>query len=77
VVAGSHGPELRVVECLDDEDGIVHHPGEDYFALILRGYLATGRASTGVVGRAASELIEAADVVEFGVAWMVEHFVTE
>ncbi len=76
VVAGSHGPELRVVECLDDEDGIVHHPGEDYFALILRSYLATGRASTGVVGRATSELIEAADVVEFGVAWMVEHLVT-
>lgn len=40
--------------------------------MILRDYLATGRASTGVVGGACSELIEAADVVEFGVAWMGE-----
>ncbi len=77
VVAGLHGPELRVIECLDDNDGIVDHPGEDYFALILRQYLATGRASTGVVGRAPSELIQAADVVEFGSAWMAEHLVPE
>jgi aminoglycoside N3'-acetyltransferase len=76
VVAGNQDPELRVVECLDDEDGIVDHPGEDYFAVILRSYLATGRASAGIVGRATSELIEAADVVEFGVAWMVEHLAT-
>ena len=34
----------------------------------------TGLAKTGVVGRATSELIEAADVVDFGVRWMVEHF---
>ena len=76
VVAGREGPELRVVHCLDDRDGIVNHPGEDYFAVILRHYLATGRASAGVVGRATSELIEAADVVEFAVAWMGEHLVT-
>jgi aminoglycoside 3-N-acetyltransferase len=73
VVAGRGGPEMRVVECLDDSDGIVDYPGEDYFAVILREYLATGRAATGVVGRAASELIDAADVVDFGVGWMAEH----
>lgn len=72
-VCGPEGPELRVVECLDDSEGIVDHPGEDYFAVILRQYLATGRASTGRVGQARSELIEAADVVELGVTWMVEH----
>ena len=71
------GPEIRVVDCLDDSDGIVDYPGEDYFAVILREYLATGRASIGFVGRATSELIEAADVVEFAVAWMNEHFVTQ
>jgi aminoglycoside N3'-acetyltransferase len=76
VVAGREGPELRVVDSLDDSDGIVDHPGEDYFAAILRHYLATGRASVGVVGGATSELIEAADVVEFAVAWMAEHLVT-
>lgn len=75
VVAGPEGPELRVVECLDDSDGIVDYPGEDYFAVILRHYLASGRASAGAIGRAASELIEAADVVEFAEAWMAEHLV--
>jgi aminoglycoside N3'-acetyltransferase len=73
LVAGERGPELRVVECLDDSDGIAEFPGDDYFAVILRSYLATGRPSVGVVGRATSELIDAADVVAFGVAWMAEH----
>lgn len=76
LVAGRDGPEIRLVDCLDDSDGIVDHPGEDYFAVILREYLATGRATTGIVGRATSEIIEAADVVEFAVSWMVEHLGT-
>ena len=49
-------------------------PGEDYFATILREYLATGRARQGRVGRAASELIDAGDLVRFGAAWMTGHF---
>jgi aminoglycoside N3'-acetyltransferase len=76
LVLGRNGPEVRVVNCLDDSDGIVDVPGEDYFAVILREYLATGRASAGIVGRATSELLEAADVVEFAVSWMAEHLVT-
>lgn len=76
VVATGHGPELRVVNGLDDSNGIVDHPGEDYFAVILREYLATGRASTGVVGRARSELLESADVVAFAVSWMADHLVS-
>ncbi len=73
MVTGAAGHDLRVVDTLDDSNGIVDHPGEDYFAVILRRYLETGRASVGVVGRARSELIDAADIVEFAVAWMVEH----
>ena len=73
LVKGRERPELRVIECLDDSEGIVDYPGEDYFAVILREYLATGKAAVGVVGDAVSELINAADVVEFGVAWMTEH----
>ncbi|MDI3290168.1 AAC(3) family N-acetyltransferase [Polyangium sp. 15x6] len=73
-VAGSPAPEIRHVDCLDDSDGIVEWPGEDYFALILRAYLETGRARVGTVGRARSELLEAADLVRFGVAWMSSHF---
>lgn len=37
------------VECLDDAQGIRDWEGEDYFALILKAYLATGRARTGAV----------------------------
>jgi aminoglycoside N3'-acetyltransferase len=65
----------RAVECLDDSDGIVDHPGEDYFAQILRAYLSTGRASVGTVGEAPSELIDAADLVAFGAQWMGAHLV--
>jgi aminoglycoside N3'-acetyltransferase len=71
---GPQGPETRVVECLDDENGIVDWPGEDYFAIILRAYLATGWALRGRVGLAQSELIEASDLVEFGTQWMNAQF---
>ena len=73
IVTGPEGPRLRAVSCLDDCDGIVDYPGEDYFAVILRRYLETGRAATGAVGGATSELFPAADIVDFGVAWMAEH----
>jgi aminoglycoside N3'-acetyltransferase len=72
VVAGD-GAELREVDSLDDSNGIVEHPGEDYFAVILRSYLTTGRATTGHVGQAPSEVLDAADLVAFGVEWMTEH----
>ena len=68
-----HGTRIVTVECLDDENGIVpdeRQPTEDYFAVILREYLATGRALTGTVGDAHAELIDAADIVTFGAAWM-------
>jgi aminoglycoside N3'-acetyltransferase len=69
-VQGPRGPEVRVVSCLDDSDGIVDYPGEDYFAVIAREYLDAGRAHQGTVGKARSELIEGTDLVEFAVAWM-------
>jgi len=70
------GPAIRVVECLDDDEGIVEYPGEDYFEDLLRDYLATGRAGSGLVGGAASELLDAADVFAFGVEWMDRHLGT-
>jgi len=73
MVAGPAAPEIRAVECLDDSDGIVDYPGEDYFVTILGSYLELGRARRGRVGRAPSELIEASDIVDYGVAWMNEH----
>lgn len=73
LVAGRGGAQVRVVECLDDSDGIVEYPGEDYFAVILREYLGSRRAQVGSVGGANCELIEATDAVEFAVGWMAEH----
>lgn len=61
------------IECLDDFHGIADWEGEDYFALILKAYLASGRGVRGRVGRAEAELLEAADIVGFGARWMEEH----
>ena len=73
IVKGPAGPELCAIECLDDSDGIVDRPGDDYFGLVLRDYLATGRATTGTVGGASSELINGNDLVDFAVTWMATH----
>ena len=74
LVLGVQGqPEVRTVECLDDSSGIVDYPGEDYFGVILREYLATGAASQGPVGGASSELIDAQDLVDFSVKWMAQN----
>lgn len=66
----ANGPRHAWVECLDDSEGIAAWEGEDYFALILKAYLAAGRARRGLVGEAESELIDAEDIVRFGTAWM-------
>jgi aminoglycoside N3'-acetyltransferase len=63
-------PEIRTVSCLDDSNGIVIREGEDYFALILRDYLANRQFRKGRVGGAWSELINAIDLLDHGVAWM-------
>lgn len=73
ITVGGDGPELRVVVCLDDSNGISEYPGGDYFGPMLDQYLATGRAAVGVVGRAPSELLDGADIVNFAVTWMLEH----
>lgn len=61
---------IRRVECLDDSDGIVDHPGEDYFVVILRAFLESGRAVVGRVGAATAELLDARDLVRFATEWM-------
>lgn len=73
-VLGPAGPVVRTVSCLDDSQGIVAWEGEDYFATILKAYLADGRGARGPVGGAASELLDARDLVAFGVDWMSRHF---
>ncbi|MCB9742294.1 MAG: AAC(3) family N-acetyltransferase [Alphaproteobacteria bacterium] len=67
------GPRAVQVRCLDDEHGIVDWEGEDYFALILRGFLALGDAPVGRVGGARAERLDAATLVDFGARWMAQH----
>lgn len=73
LVEGPDGPAIRTVECLDDSLGIVDWHGEDYFALILRDFLATGESSRGLVGDAPSELIDGRLLVTFAARWMSTH----
>jgi aminoglycoside N3'-acetyltransferase len=58
------------VECLNDSEGIAPWEGEDYFALIVKAYLKLGRHREGPVGAATAELLDAADLVQFGARWM-------
>jgi aminoglycoside N3'-acetyltransferase len=73
LLATSEGPRHVWIECLDDYEGIVHWEGEDYFALILKAYLAESRHREGRVGSAHSELLDARDLVHFGARWMENH----
>ncbi|GAA4391758.1 aminoglycoside 3-N-acetyltransferase [Ornithinibacter aureus] len=74
VLTSSGTPRIRTVTCLDDTDGILDWPGEDYFTTILQDYLHHRAARLGTVGAAHSELIEAGDLLDHAVAWMHAHF---
>jgi aminoglycoside N3'-acetyltransferase len=67
------GSASRAVECLDNEDGIVHVDGEDYFARMLKDYLALGRGRRARLGNAVAEIINAADIASFGARWMTQN----
>ena len=75
LVATPYGPMVRTVHSIDDSDGIVEWPGEDYFVTVLREYLATGRAARGLVGQADSDLIDGTDLVGFATVWLRDHLV--
>lgn len=73
LITSEEGPRHVWTECLNDNEGIAHYDGDDYFASITEAYLALGRHAAGQVGEARGELIEAADLVTFGARWMEEH----
>lgn len=77
-VMGTNGPEVRVVECLDDSLGIVDWPGDDYFGLILGDFLTahdgTSAVARGPVGDAPGERLEARALVRFAAHWMTTRF---
>lgn len=62
------------IEDFDTSQGIVDWEGGDYFGVIAREYLASGRGRSGKVGAAKSYLFDAAGLVDFGVRWMERTF---
>jgi aminoglycoside N3'-acetyltransferase len=74
LLATPEGPRHVWIDCLNDSEGIAEWDGEDYFALILQAYLAQRPHRSGNVAAAPSHLLEASDLVQFGVRWMEEKF---
>lgn len=72
--ATPHGTEWRMVEEFDTSDPVVDGLPEDYFATIVREYLATGVGSEGDVGQAPSVLVDAAGITAFAVKWLETRF---
>jgi aminoglycoside N3'-acetyltransferase len=68
-------PVVRVVDTLDDSEGIADYEGidEDEFGVIIQRYLERGLAKCGRVGGAQAELVDGRDLVDFAVAWIVTH----
>lgn len=69
------GGETRWITCSDwDSNGILDvyatPEGPDAVETIAREYLAAGNAAEGLVGRAASRLVGARDIVAYGIAWL-------
>jgi aminoglycoside 3-N-acetyltransferase len=60
------------IEEFDTTNGIVDWP-EDYFAVIAREYLESGRGQAGRVGAAQCYLLDARSLHDFAVRWMEEH----
>jgi len=63
------------IEDIDTGEGIVEgHSNEEYFAEIVREYLASGKGRWGTVGAASSYLFDAAEFVDFAVRWLERSF---
>ena len=67
---------LVEIEELDSDGGVVEWTEDgDYFERIIRAFLDSGKGRSGLVGYAESHLMDAAELVSFGVKWMEAHLV--
>jgi aminoglycoside 3-N-acetyltransferase len=64
------------VEEFDSSRGIKDWGEGDYFVALVEDYLASGQGRRGQVGAARSYLLDAGDLVRFGVEWMEREFGT-
>lgn len=72
--ATPEGTVWRLIEEFDTGDPVVEGLPEDYFAAILREFLASGQGREGRIGAAPSILADAAAITRFGVAWLERRF---
>ena len=64
------GTQWRMIEEFETGDPVVPGLADDYFAGIVKDFLASGQGRQGQVGAAASVLVEAAAITRFAVAWL-------
>lgn len=68
--ATESGTAWRMVEEFDTALPVVPSLPDDYFAEVVRDYLATGRGTRGTVGAADSLLVDAPSMCSFAVTWL-------
>ena len=66
----AEGVRWRGVEEFDTSEPIGAGPADDYFADVVRAFLASGQGAQGLAGEAPSVLVEAAPICRFGVRWL-------
>ena len=68
--ATPEGVRWRMVEEFDTSEPVVVGLPGDYFADVVREFLATGQGAWGLVGSAPSVLVEAAPICHFAIKWL-------
>ena len=70
VIAGAAGREWHWVEEFDTSEPCSRRLPEDFIEQIVTAYLASGKGRQGRVGDATSVLVDARDILIFGVRWI-------
>lgn len=76
LVHGDDGPVVRIVDTLDDSDGIADYDiaeDADEFAVILADFRAAGGVRSGPVGSTIAELLDGELLVRHAVEWITTH----
>ncbi|MEZ2132391.1 MULTISPECIES: aminoglycoside 3-N-acetyltransferase [unclassified Sinorhizobium] len=68
--ATENGTIWRMIEEFDTSDPVVGGLAYDYFADIVRAFIAEGSAAQGPVGKAPSLLVDATSICAFAVEWI-------
>jgi aminoglycoside 3-N-acetyltransferase len=67
------GIEWRMIDEFDTAEPVVEALPQNFIEHIVTAYLGTGQGAQGRVGNAHSVLVDAADIVSFGIAWLERH----